>query len=81
MQHPGLIQQLPTLRSIGLAILVCLFGMTVLSTPVMAFQDETTPDETAVPVDDAADAATPAADGGTDEAATEEEGVKEHSVC
>ena len=39
MQHLGLTQQLPTLRSIGLAFLVCLFGLSVFTSPVQAFQD------------------------------------------
>ncbi|NQV27894.1 MAG: MotA/TolQ/ExbB proton channel family protein [Rhodopirellula sp.] len=73
MQHPGLIQQLPTLRSIGLAFLVCLFGMSVFSAPAQAFQDEAPADEAAAPVDDTAEAATPVDDGAADTAATDEE--------
>jgi biopolymer transport protein ExbB len=53
MQDMGLFQTLPTLRSIGLAILVGLFGMSVFSTPVQAFQDEAA-DETTEPVEDGA---------------------------
>lgn len=59
MQHPGLFQQLPTLRSIGLAIVVCLFGMSVFPVQIHAFQDEAT-EEAAEPVDD----------GGSDDAAS-----------
>ena len=77
MQHPGLIQQLPTLRSIGLAILVCLFGMFVVPAPAQAFQDEAA-EETAEVVDDgAADTSSSAGSGGSDDGAVEEEGTKD----
>lgn len=66
MQHPGLFQQLPTLRSIGLAILVCFFGMAVSPAPVLAFQDGDTTEEAAEPVDDVAGADTAAAGDGAD---------------
>ena len=65
MQDMGLFQTLPTLRSIGLAILVGLFGMSVFSTPVQAFQDEAA-DETTEPVEDGADAGADADEGGAD---------------
>lgn len=72
MQHPGLIQQLPTLRSIGLAFLVCLFGLSIFTAPAQAFQDEGGEDETTEEVveeagDDGGD------DGGSDGAGGEEE--------
>lgn len=74
MQHPGLFQQLPTLRSIGLATIVCLFGMSVFPAQVHAFQDEAT-EEAAEPVDDSgsdsADAV-PGDDGGGEEEAAQE---------
>jgi biopolymer transport protein ExbB len=66
MQHPGLIQQLPTLRTIGLAFLVCLFGMSVFTAPVQAFQDEAGADEATTEVEEAGDGG--AADAGSDEA-------------
>jgi biopolymer transport protein ExbB len=66
MQHPGLIQQLPTLRTIGLAFLVCLFGMSVFTAPVQAFQDEAGTDEATTEVEEAGDGG--AADAGSDEA-------------
>ena len=71
MQHPGLIQQLPTLRTIGLAFLVCLFGMSVFTAPVQAFQDEAGADEATVEVEEAGDGG--AADAGSEEAGGEEE--------
>ena len=56
MQHPGLIQQLPTLRSIGLAFLVCLFGLSIFTAPAQAFQDEVGEEEaTEEVVEEAAD--------------------------
>lgn len=42
MQHPGLFSQLSTLRSIGLAALVCVFGLVLAPAPVQAWQDEGT---------------------------------------
>lgn len=74
MQHPGLFQQLPTLRSIGLATIVCLFGMSVFPAQVHAFQDEAT-EEAAEPVDDGGSdsaAAAPGDDGGGEEEAAQE---------
>ena len=65
MQHPGLIQQWPTLRTMGLAFLVCLLGLSVFTAPAQAFQDEAGADEAAVPVDEGTDDAAPADDGGT----------------
>ena len=74
MQHPGLIQQLPTLRSIGLAFLVCVFGMSIFTAPVQAFQDEGAEEEaTEEVVDEAGDDGTGPDDGGSDEATDEEE--------
>jgi len=74
MQHPGLIQQLPTLRSIGLAFLVCVFGMSIFTAPVQAFQDEGGEEEaTEEVVDEAGDDGTGPDDGGSDEATDEEE--------
>lgn len=70
MQHPGLIQQLPTLRTIGLAFLVCLFGMSVFTAPVQAFQDDAGADEATEEVEEADD-------GGSDDAGSEEEGGDE----
>jgi biopolymer transport protein ExbB len=74
MQNLGLTQQLPTLRSIGLACLVCLFGLSVFTAPVQAFQDAGD-DEATEPVadDTAGDDGTGADDGGTDEAGDEED--------
>jgi biopolymer transport protein ExbB len=72
MQDMGLFQTLPTLRSIGLAILVGLFGMSVFSTPVQAFQDEAA-DETTEPVEDGAvDDAGDGDDAGDDVGVTEQ---------
>lgn len=73
MQHPGLFQQLPTLRSISLAFLVCLFGLSVFTAPVQAFQDEGGEEEATEEVveeagDDGAD------DGGTEDAGDEDTG-------
>lgn len=73
MQHPGLFQQLPTLRSISLAFLVCLFGLSVFTTPAQAFQDEGGEEEATEEVveeagDDGAD------DGGTEDAGDEDTG-------
>jgi len=77
MQDMGLFQTLPTLRSIGLAILVGLFGMSVFSTPVQAFQDEAA-DETTEPVEDGAvDDAGDGDDGGADDAAGDDGEVAE----
>ena len=77
MQDMGLFQTLPTLRSIGLAILVALFGMTVFCTPVQAFQDEAA-DETTEPVEDGAvDDAGDGDDGGADDAAGDDGEVAE----
>ena len=74
MQHPGLIQQLPTLRSIGLAFLVCLFGMSVFTAPAQAFQDEGGEEEaTEEVVEEAGDDGIEPDDGGSDEPADEEE--------
>jgi biopolymer transport protein ExbB len=68
MQHLGLNQQLPTLRSIGLAILVCLFGLSVFTAPVQAFQDAADDEATEEVVEETGD------DGaGADEAGDEEE--------
>jgi biopolymer transport protein ExbB len=73
MQHPGVFCQFPTLRSISLAILVCVFGMTALPGQVFAFQDEApvadAPEEM---VEEVADAG-----GGGGEAAASEEGAPE----
>lgn len=75
MQHPGLFQQLPTLRSIGLAIIVCLFGLSVFPAPVQAYQDGAT-EEAAEPVDDGGGDDTSASSsddtGGTEEEAAQE---------
>ena len=76
MQHPGLIQQLPTLRSVGLAFLVCLFGMSIFTAPAQAFQDEPAADEaTEEVVEEVAEDA--GGGGGADEADAEEEGGTE----
>jgi len=73
MQHPGLIQQLPTLRTIGLAFLVCLFGMSVFTAPAQAFQDEAGADEATEEVEEAGgDDTGSEVDGGEEEAAAEE---------
>ena len=79
MQHLGLTQQLPTLRSIGLAFFVCLFGMSIFTAPVQAFQDEGGEEEaTEEVVEEAGDDGTEPDDGGSDEAADgEEEGAAE----
>ena len=79
MQHPGLIHQLPTLRSIGLAFFVCLFGMSIFTAPAQAFQDEGGEEEaTEEVVEEAGDDETGSDDGGSDEAAAgEEEGAAE----
>lgn len=74
MQHPGLIQQLPTLRTIGLAFLVCLFGMSVFTAPVQAFQDDAGADEATEEVEEADD-------GGSDAAGSEGEGGDEEVVA
>jgi biopolymer transport protein ExbB len=73
MQHPGLIQQLPTLRTIGLAFLVCLFGMSVFTAPVQAFQDEAGADEATEEVVEEAGGDGAADDTGSEEAGGEEE--------
>ena len=70
MQHPGLIQQWPTLRTIGLAFLVCLFGMSVFTAPVQAFQDDAGADEGTEEVVEADDS-------GSDDAGSEEAGEEE----
>ena len=76
MQHPGLIQQPPTLRSVGLAFLVCLFGMSIFTAPAQAFQDEPAADEaTEEVVEEVAEDA--GGGGGADEADAEEEGGTE----
>jgi biopolymer transport protein ExbB len=77
MQHPGLIQQLPTLRTIGLAFLVCLFGMSVFTAPVQAFQDEAGADEATEEVVEEAGGDGAADDTGSEEAGGEEEGLAE----
>jgi biopolymer transport protein ExbB len=74
MQHPGLIQQLPTLRSIGLAFLVCLFGMSIFTAPAQAFQDEAAEEATEEVVEEPADDGAAADDGGSEDPAGEEEG-------
>jgi len=75
MQHPGLIQQLPTLRTIGLAFLVCLFGMSVFTAPVQAFQDDAEAEEATAEVEEAGDDGS--ADTGSEEADGDGEAVAE----
>lgn len=75
MQHPGLIQQLPTLRTIGLAFLVCLFGMSVFTAPVQAFQDDAGADEATEEVEEADDGGSD--DTGSDEASEDGEAAPE----
>jgi biopolymer transport protein ExbB len=77
MQHPGLIQQWPTLRTMGLAFLVCLLGLSVFTAPAQAFQDEAGADEAAVPVDEGTDDAAPADDGGTTDSESDEQAAAE----
>ena len=72
MQHLGLTQQLPTLRSIGLAFLVCLFGLSVFTSPVQAFQDAAGDEATEEVVEETGDDGAGADDGGADEAGDEE---------